>query len=368
MNLEDLKNKINKNVKGVHADILSKSEIANIKEWVPTPHYDLNRILSGSLFKGLPEKTVTLLVGPEASFKSSFICLSMANAQQLGYTPVIFDTEGAWKTDFAERWGLDCNNALFLYTPFVEDVLTSLGQLIGDEKKFIIGLDSIGNLEVEKLEQDITKSRNGDGNTGDGRAKADQGQLQKKIKRMSKVILSICKRQNSIALLAGHYYGSPTQYGSAEEIGGGKHIKLAPRIILSFKKSKLVENKKVIGNRITAITLKNDFYPAFQETTIDIDYRRGIDPYSNLEKLAEDANLITQSGSWYTNNVTGEKVQGASNISKIIDIEILQELDKHLQKTGYSSINREMEGVMKEADEIIEEADTDVRTEVKEKY
>jgi RecA/RadA recombinase len=55
----------------------------------------LNRILSGSLFKGIPEKTMTMLVGPEASFKSSFMCLSMANAQSMGYTPVIIDTEGA---------------------------------------------------------------------------------------------------------------------------------------------------------------------------------------------------------------------------------------------------------------------------------
>jgi hypothetical protein len=32
MSLEDLKNKLNKNVKGIHADILSKSKIANINE------------------------------------------------------------------------------------------------------------------------------------------------------------------------------------------------------------------------------------------------------------------------------------------------------------------------------------------------
>jgi hypothetical protein len=44
----------------------------------------LNRVLSGNIYKGLPEKTMTLLVGPEASFKSSFMCLSMANAQKQG--------------------------------------------------------------------------------------------------------------------------------------------------------------------------------------------------------------------------------------------------------------------------------------------
>jgi hypothetical protein len=55
----------------------------------------LNRILTGDLHKGLPEKTLTLLVGPEASFKSSFMALIMASAQKGGYLPIIVDTEGA---------------------------------------------------------------------------------------------------------------------------------------------------------------------------------------------------------------------------------------------------------------------------------
>ena len=95
MSLEELKAKINKNVKGTHCDVMSNSDIAKIERYVDTNHYDLNRIISGSLFKGIPEKTMTMLVGPEASFKSSFMCLAMANAQSMGYTPVIIDTEGA---------------------------------------------------------------------------------------------------------------------------------------------------------------------------------------------------------------------------------------------------------------------------------
>jgi hypothetical protein len=35
------------------------------------------------------------LVGPEASFKSSFSALCAANSQKEGYTPIVIDTEGA---------------------------------------------------------------------------------------------------------------------------------------------------------------------------------------------------------------------------------------------------------------------------------
>lgn len=375
MGLQELKNKINKNVKGVHADVLSQSKIANIEEWVPTPHYDLNRILSGSLFKGIPEKTLTMLVGPEASFKSSFMCLSMVNAQQMGYTPVILDTEGAWTGDFVRNWGLDPDNILYVYTPFVDEATTTLGQLIGEDEKFIIGLDSLGNLETEKLQDDITKTKRDDNGEetkgGDGRAKADQGQLQKKIKRLLKIVLSICKRQNSIGLISGHFYGSPNSYGSAEEIGGGKHAKLAPHIIVSLKKSSMTElkktglvegsgpNTKIMGTQIRAITLKNRFYPAFQECTVNIDYMKGINPYSGLEKLAMDSGYIHKGGAWYTNTITEEKVQGTHNVYSLFDEDLLNKLDEYVKETGYSSVNKQMEETLKEADDVVEDNDSD---------
>jgi hypothetical protein len=221
----------------------------------------------------------------------------------------------------------------------------------------------VGNLETEKLQEDITKKKTNDDGTsssgGDGRAKADQGQLQKKIKRMLKIMLAICKKQKSIALLSGHFYGSPTSYGSAEEIGGGKHIKLAPHIIISLKKAKIKEGSakdaKIIGNQINAITLKNRFYPAFQQCTINIDYQKGVDRYSGLEKLAIDAGLIEKAGGWYTNTITGEKVHGAVNIGELMTIDMLKQFDEHIKQTGYSTVNREMEETLKEADDIIEE-------------
>ena len=46
---------------------------------------------------------------------------------------------------------------MYVYAPFVDEVTTTLGQLIGRGENFIIGLDSIGNLETEKLQDDITK-------------------------------------------------------------------------------------------------------------------------------------------------------------------------------------------------------------------
>lgn len=343
MSLEELKKKIQKNVKGVHVDVLSQSNIASVDNYVPTPHYDLNRIISGSIFKGLPEKTLSLLVGPEASFKSSFMCLTMANAQELGYTPVIIDTEGAWTPEFVSNWGLDPDNILYTYAPFIDETLGVIGSLIDSGEKFFIGLDSIGNLETEKFHGELK-----DGEKG----KADQGQLQKSIKRMLKILLAVIKKQKSIGVISGHYYGNPSQYGNAQEIGGGYHMRLAPHIIISLKKSKILGNdKEVIGSRIKAITLKDRFYPAFNECNVDIDYQNGINIFSGLADIAIDAGLITKGGAWYTSTVTGEKVQGSAKLGELLTDDMLHTLDEHIRKTGYSTVNREMEATMKEMEE-----------------
>jgi len=353
MGLDDLKAKLQKSIKGTHIETLSDSNIASERVWFPTPAYDLNRILSGSLYKGIPSKSLTLLVAPEASFKSSFMCLCAAKAQKEGYLPVIIDTEGAWTSDFVERWGLDPDNILYIYTPWVDKVSTIFGQIIDDDdqdKMFII-LDSLGGLEKIKMVEDATGK--------DKRVKADQGTLQKEIKRMLKMFLNIVKGKNSVGMMAGHFFGNPNSYGTADEIGGGKFAKLAPDIIISQKKENIYNDpnakaadKKIIGTRIRALTLKNRFYPPFQEAVISINYRDGIDPYAGLLDMAVKCDIIQVGGAWYT-LPNGDKVQGAVKVREWFKENseyILDRLEDVLKSSGYSSKNEELEEAMKIAD------------------
>ena len=331
--LEKLRDSIKKNAKGVHASILSESEIATSSDNIPTPSYDLNRILSGSLFKGIPSRSLSVFVGPEASGKSSFICLCLAEAQKKGYKIVVIDTEGAWTKDFVVRWGLDPDNMLLVYTPWVDEVMNVLGSIRKTgEEKYVIVVDSVGAMEVGKLAEQAEK----------GDVKADQGQLQKQQKRMMKLLQNISISMNSIVMCTGHYYGSPNQYGAAEEVGGGKYMKLAPQIIIALKKTKLFTNGDkgdIRGNAVKAIALKNRFYPPFEEAVIEIDYRLGINKYAGMIDLATEAGLVSLGGAWYT--IDGEKYQGRANAEKAFqeNSELLVKLDKWLEQTGYSSIN-----------------------------
>lgn len=351
MNLEKLRDKIAHRAKGTHVSILSQSDIAATKEWIPTPAYDLNRIISGSIMKGFPNKTLSLFVGPETSGKSSFICLCLAEAQRQGYTPVVIDTEGAWDKGFVKRWGLNANDMIYAYCPFVDKASLVLSALAEeDDQKFAIAIDSVGGFERMKVMNDAAE----------GQIKADQGRLQKDIKQMLKIALVVCKQKNSIGFAAGHYYGNPTGYGDAEQIGGGKAVKLLPDIIVSLKKNLLYENPdakgkargKVLGANLYAITLKNRYYPPFNEAAVEINYQSGINSYAGLTKLSIESGYVEKNGSWY--KIGEEKFQGAAKLRSILkdDKGFIDFLEDWLKTTGYSTINREV----KEAAELVNAA------------
>jgi recombination protein RecA len=347
MNLKELKDKIAKNVKGAHVSVLADSDIASTREWIKTPALDLNRILSGSIYRGIPSKCLVGIVGPEHTMKSSFMVLCMVEAQKMGYSPVIIDTEGGINNVFCERWGLDLDKALYVYTPWVEEVISTLGQLHGTSEKLIIGIDSVGGLDRLKTIKDAA----------DADPKMDQGLLQKAIRSMLKILLNICISQNSIGIACGHMYGSPGTVPMPDQVGGGKAMRYFPRVLINLKREYMREGGKktgqIIGTRLKASTLKNHMYPPFQEATVDIDYEKGINPNAGLVKVALNTGYIVKAGAWY--DIGGRKAQGEEAAEEIlfqVD-DVLKELDEIIQKTGYSSVNREIEA----AEEMIKEVE-----------
>lgn len=269
--------------------------------------------------------------------------LCMAEAQKQGYTPIIIDTEGGVTDEFCKRWGLDTENCLYNYTPWVEEILPILAQCKDmDDEKFIIGLDSVGGMELMKLYDDALK----------GDPKADQGQLQKWIRKTLKMLLNICVSKSSIGIVTGHMYGTPSMY-SGDKIGGGKAMTLLPNIVIKLKKDEIIEDKVIIGNEVTATTLKNRWYPPFQEAKIRIDYKNGIDPYAGILELAVMAGKVERQGAWYSRN--GERLgQGAIKASKamcLID-GLFDEIDEWLSHTGYSSVNKKIEQIYLETGEL----------------
>lgn len=344
---DKLKKNLDKNVVGVHASVMSQSKIATDRFSISTPCKDLNRILSGSLNKGISSRNLVAIVGPEHTMKSSFMVLCMVNAQKLGYKPVIIDTEGGCDNAFCKRWGLDTDNLFYVYTPYINEVKSVLAQIkdTGDEK-LVIGLDSVGGLERMKSYTDALG----------GTPKADQGLLQKEIRSTLKLFLNVCINQNSIGIATGHYYGKPSKVPMPDQIGGGKAMKLFPSVIITLRKEPLRDTKEgpILGNMITATTLKNRGYPPYQTSTVMIDYKDGVRPFAGIVDLGVNAELIEKNGSWYSyqNENLG---QGMINATKALEEDgfdqLLKDIDGWLENTGYSSFSTQVQ----EAEELIQE-------------
>lgn len=365
---DEIKASLQKSAKGNRLMILSDSDVAKTGDFLHTPTYDLNRILSGSLYNGVVAKTHTVLVGPEASGKSSYMCIALAEAQRMGYTPFIIDAEGAWTDTFVARWGIDPTRAIILHTPWIEEIMVELAKIIENKwTKLAIAVDSIGAVETFKLVDD--------GN--DGEVKADQGTLQKKVKRMLKMLVDITKRQDSVSFSAAHYYGNPTGYGDTEQIGGGKYLKLSADYIVTLKKSPIYENPlaktvkekgNIVGTQIKAATLKNRIYPPFQEAMIEINYKDGVNKLAGLVDVAVDLGLIVKGGAWYDCPSLGKKIQGEASLYEFLRSLTPEELkpfldtiEQHLQTTGYSTVNAKLEELIIEEEhtESLEEGETE---------
>ena len=344
--LQKIMKDVKKNVKGVHASVLADSDIATSRDWIKTPALDLNRILSGSLYKGIPTRNLVGIVGPEHTFKSSFMALCMANAQKNGFTPIVIDTEGGITGDFMNRWGMNPENVGYFYTPWVHEVKSILAQIrknADPDERLIIGLDSAGGLDRLKSYEDAAK----------GDPKADQGILQKEIRSMLKLFLNIAITQDSIGIVCGHLYGDPGGgLYATDQVGGGKAMKLLPSILIKLRNKKKKEGTTIIGTDITATTIKNRYYPPFQDATISIDYKNGIDKYAGMVDLLEkmDDDTVKKAGSWYT--IGDIKVQGKDKLNEAFekDVSLLERINTWLERTGYSTINENV----KEAEEIAE--------------
>ena len=329
MDLEQLKSNIRKASSGIHIETLDKADFSKIEDVIKTHALDLNRMVSGSFYGGFSDKSIITVVGPEHSFKSSLSCIAMAEAQRKGYKCIYIDTENL-KDTFFIRWGIDPKNMLHACTPLTHEIMTILAQIkLSKDEKYFIVIDSVGGIERFKTLKDAEE----------GDLISDQGLLQKEIKRILKMCVNI-KLQKSIIFLTGHYYGKPGMYGSAEEIGGGKALRLFSDVIISLKKAKIEEDDNVVGSRINAITLKNREYPPFNEGVIEIDYKSGINKYANIIDLSVDNGLVTKAGSWFTNTITGNKVQGKNRFTEEDYVSLLDKLDSISISRGFSSTIR----------------------------
>lgn len=187
-------------------EVIENSSMAVIKDYIPTGSYILNACLTGSILKGAPTGRTITLAGIQGSGKT-FVALSICReAQKKGFVPIYLDSENAVDIEFARRLGIDTSKFLLKHVNVITEVSNFLANLVieldkfkeGDEDKpkYVIVLDSLGNLTSSKEKEEMEKS---------DAPKRDMTK-QQEIKAMFRVNTVGLARHDILFIVASHVY------------------------------------------------------------------------------------------------------------------------------------------------------------------
>jgi RecA/RadA recombinase len=282
--------------------------------WYHTGNFALNKIMSGTFSRGIPERRITILAGESGAGKTFLGCNIVKNAQEDGAFIIYLDSENAVDTAFLTKIGVDCSPEKMLYMQVVtiDDVTSIMSGFFSnyieqygtdnpDAPKVVVVLDSIDMLLTEKEDEDFEK----------GDRKGDMGQRTKQLKHALRTIVSRLSRTN-IAFLATHqvYANQDLLNGQGKWIVNNAVRYSASQIIL-VSKLKLKEGTEVAGIRMKCETFKSRFAKLGSTIEIEVPYAKGMNPYSGLLLMLVEKGVIKQGGAWYTyvDMETGEETK-----------------------------------------------------------
>lgn len=300
-----------------------ESKYADVSHYIDTGNYALNRIISGSLYKGIPSGRVVLLGGENSTGKTLISAKIAVNALlKNNYDHIFyFDSEGGGNKDFFTNFNCDLNKLEHILLDNVEDatikVLSTLVELNqfkkeSPESKFMIIIDSIGNLIPNKLLEDAAK----------GNQKSDMGLTAKKINGLMRGMTIPCLRADIPAIVVNHVYDDPSAMYSSKikEQSGGKRAQYVSSVsIQCTNKLNKAEAKEELtfselennlldqgtnendesdsiklpteeyydGNMLNFFCYKNRLVRPFHEADMWISFKDGLGKYDGLELAAQ---------------------------------------------------------------------------------
>ena len=339
------------------AKFLSESALSTVSDYVDTGCMVLNAIISGSLYGGVPMGRITGFSGPSAAGKTYIINKILANGQKKGMIPVIFDTEAAIDASSTIGVGLDNDQVKYVPVQTVEDCRNQISAFLDGvieakmRDKFIISIDSLGNLASQKEIDDAEK----------GKTAMDMGTRAKGLKSMMRLLTFKAAQAGVTILFSNHTYDDPSAMFPTlvkAQSGGKGPVYLASVLVQLAKRDEkhdkandddeiLPEANKVSGTTLRALTVKNRFVPPFLECEAYLNFKRGLDKYSGLKEMAVNHGVIEQTGSTFVlpstkDGVPGQKLgyyKNWKNDTELWEKTILPELEKKLKKQYSYSVD-----------------------------
>jgi len=305
MSVKSLLNEIRKTTGSMS---FAESKYGEINGYIDTGCYALNRLVSGDIYKGIPNGRVIVLAGESQTGKSFISAQIAANAlNKHKYDNIFyFDSEGGGLKTFFENQGCDVSKLEHILVDSIEDAtvkILAVYDAIAEEKKenpeykALCILDSLGAMTSNKFISDaIDKSK----------LVSDMGGFAKLVNSLCKGTIIRALKTNVSIIFINHIYDNPADmFPSKIKIqSGGKRVQYLSSITIQCsrvleKKENKDEEAAYKGTTLKFFTTKNRIVKPFIEAEMYVDFSKGISKWDGLIEAAMRYDLIKQSGAWY---------------------------------------------------------------------
>lgn len=275
-------------------------------ERIPTGVLAVDKILGG----GLPKGTFVEAAGVAGSGKSAIAQSAIAQAQELGNC-VYVDLEHSLDPHMLETSGVDTSKLMIAQPESTEDTLTILDELLEVDEVPLIVVDSVAGM-VPRSEIS--------GDYGDAQMAVQARLMSQGLRKLRSKMTSV--RSSAIIFWVNQLRANIQSmgYGPQTVTTGGKALSFWCSTRLEVSRIKNLGADPVIGHQVKVKVTKNRHAPPFQTGTFDIYYDSGISNGSTLIELGVAEGLIKQSGAWFADAETGEKLgQGKLNAANHVE-------------------------------------------------
>ena len=322
--------KLKKNSKLSHTEVLSESKFFTEKDMVTTDVPMLNVALSGSVEGGLAPG-LTVLAGPSKHFKTSF-ALMIASAYLKKYSEAVmlfYDSEFGSPQSYFKQFDIDTSRVLHTPITNVEELkFDMIGQLeaLDRKDKVIVVIDSVGNLASKKEMEDAINEKS----VADmSRAKALKG-----LFRMTTPYLAM----KDIPLLAvNHTYQEIGLFPKAV-VSGGTGIYYSADNIWIIGRQQDKKGTEIKGYHFIINVEKSRFVKEKSKIPISVTWEGGVSKFSGLLDVALAGGHVTKpSNGWYQRKGEESKVREAGTLEESFWEPIFADTDfKDFIKKQYS--------------------------------
>lgn len=246
---------------------------------------------------GFPRGKIVELYGGEGGGKTTVALTVAANAQKMGGNIGFIDAEHGLNRQLCTNIGIDPDRFVVAQPDNGEEAIDMVEKMIRSKAFDVVIVDSVAAMTPKaEIESEI-----------------DQQFMGLHARLMSKFMRRVAGLANEngvMLILVNQIRKNLAAYGTPDETTGGKAIKFYASLRIEVRTSgskKITKGSETVGHTVVATVKKNRLGAPHTTAEFDLIYGKGIDGTGALLDVAEKVGVVSRSGAYYTDNLTGER-------------------------------------------------------------